>query len=117
MSVAVVGLETHSDKKGGTMTHKNYTEWKKLADGSKSGAWECGMFDEYGRAARAMVPEMLAEIQRLEKALMQVRAELSKSEEEAQALKDEIEYTFTRLGNPLIRTKTTPPDEAQEPTP
>jgi hypothetical protein len=105
MPIAVVRLETHSNKEGGTMTHKNYTEWEKLAAGSKSGAWECSMFDEYGRAARAMVPEMLAEIKRLEKALKQARADLSKSEQEAQALKDEMEYTFTRLGNPLVRTQ------------
>jgi hypothetical protein len=31
----------------------------------------------------------------------------------AQALKDEIEYTFTRLGNPLIKTQ--PPAAKQEP--
>ena len=36
--------------------------------------------------------------------LAAMRKELAASEQEAQALKDEIEYTFTRLGNPLIRT-------------
>jgi chromosome segregation ATPase len=50
------------------------------------------------------VERLTAERDALAGQLAKAREELSESEQEAQALKDEIEYTFTRLGNPLIKT-------------
>ena len=54
------------------------------------------------------VRELTAERDKLKKKLAETQQELIASEQEAQALKDEIEYTFTHLGNPLIRTQPKP---------
>lgn len=51
------------------------------------------------------VRDLTAERDALKKKLAETQQELIASEQEAQALKDEIEYTFTRLGNPRIRTQ------------
>jgi regulator of replication initiation timing len=66
---------------------------------------------ERDKAATMLGEEVLAhsrtrrERNALTKKLAKVQQELSASAQEAQALKDEIEYTFTRLGNPLIKTQ------------
>ena len=59
------------------------------------------------------VKELTAERDALKKKLASTQLDLTISEQEAQALKDEMEYTFTRLGDPRIRTQL--PAAKQEP--